>query len=212
MEARFLIVEDDVRTQRSYARVIGTLGSTHAVATVAEAIACLGDPVWDGLLVDFLLGEGSRLHVLSHAHALAGSGSLPYRSALVVTGFPRPELPEAAAKFGAGFLTKSIGREQLRAFAYGGIAASFTLGDRRHEVATAACEYSLSPAETRVLALAVAGEARREWSERLCVSRHTVKSYIERIEQKARMRLGRLIGAVRDRAFERSQTSRPPAD
>ena len=161
------------------------------VGSVDAGLRALEGVEWDAVIVDVRLGEEDGLGFLQQAKKRC-----PETAFLVMTSDGREEGARRAAGLGAAYLRKPAGIAVMRAWLRE-VEAQRPVPKRddvvageevRHEAETAiehfAREFGLTPAETRVLALAAQGYTRRKIAERLDITVHTYQKHARAVRDK----------------------------
>src|SRR5690348_396577 len=106
-----VIVDDDDASRRALSALGTHLGyRTQPFAAFEDARAFLSTSTPDALLVDVRLGAYNGLHLIQIAKRRNAS-----IRAVAVSGFDDPVLAETAKEMGAGYLTKPVTADQIRA-------------------------------------------------------------------------------------------------
>jgi DNA-binding NarL/FixJ family response regulator len=104
----------------------------------------------------------------------------PKTPAMVLTAYFQQSDSVAACVFGAQYVVKPISLSAIEAFVKSTDDAARPIGSVE-AAAHIALEFELTPAEARVYALLTERLSTREISERLFVSRETVRTHVHRI-------------------------------
>jgi DNA-binding NarL/FixJ family response regulator len=173
----FLIVEDDDRVARILARTLERYGPAELATTCKDARTALDKKVFDAIVVDVTLPDGSGMEILGVARARD-----PDVAALVVSGrVDATRLAEAHA-LSAPFLLKPIDRAQLTRFAERARERRASLAARVKKVLSAWSDvYALTSAEAGILELAVGGVPRGEIPAMRQVASSTVKKQVQNL-------------------------------
>lgn len=187
-----LIIEDLLETSQWISRVVGETFPGASLATaesVREALDFLQKKVYDLVLIDLGLPDGSGLDVLRFLQRHQ-SPSLT----VVLTVMEEDEMLLAAFSAGAnGYLLKEQSapemKENLIRLKNGSPILSPTIARRliehfRQTGPAKAEESGLTPREIEILALIARGFRNRDVAEKLNVSENTVASHIKSIYQK----------------------------
>lgn len=180
---QFLIVEDDLGTIRALSRILGRYRGVVCARTVDEGRVTLGGDasVWTGLVVDVGLPDGSGLEIVRVARA-----HLPVVPVLVLTGRHDPPVINRSHQLRAEFCCKPASEDDVVAFARRAVALERIPNERLALVVDEFCrERDLTPREVEVV-LAAQSNSRGELSERLGVSRNTLKSLVRSLLGKTR--------------------------
>ena len=195
MDANILIADDhevvrhglrDLLTSRLGRLTIGE------ARTAAETLSSLANQVWQLLLLDINLPDGSGLEVLKESRRL-----YPDLPVMVLTAYPEEQFAVRAFKLGAAaYLNKQSASEELIAAVKrvlaGGRYASFALaeklastlgvglGQAPHEV--------LSERELQVLRFVALGKTVKEIAVTLGLSEKTIATYRTRLGEKTGLR------------------------
>ena len=191
---RVAVVEDDISFQNSFVAAIDATSdlALHASAqNVEEALAMLGGPPADVLVVDLGLPDGSGIDVIR-----AASRAWPDCGIMVSTTFAdeRHVIPSIEAG-AAGYLLKDSNAntlaEEIRCLHSGGspispriarqILLRFRLPEPQKLPQLAA---PLSPRERQTLELITKGFSYDEIAELMDISRNTVMTFVRRIYEK----------------------------
>ncbi len=174
MESAIVIVEDDAKLRRSFARAIAREGyDVIEVESVHDAYALRREPI-AGFLVDYMLPDGLGTDLIRD---LRDDGvSVPI---LLVTAHPSLALADEAAAGGAAFHAKPVSPAAINALL--DAARPFVPVDIRLRKVL-----GLSKRQHDVVRVRVGGVARAGIAAALDVPEDTVKSRIREILRKAR--------------------------
>lgn len=176
----FLVVEDDGGVRRSLARGLGSYGSVESVGTRAAARSMLHSVEFDAVVLDITLPDGSGFDLIPVARQ-----ANPAILILVLTGSSDHEVISRAHESGARYLLKPCDMKQLEVLA-DEVRARKTAHKRRTRLVLDRwqAEYGLSPTEVELLALAVDGVRRDDFSRRRGVRPDTIRKQIQALIQK----------------------------
>jgi len=197
MLIRLAIVEDDPRFRSAFAEAIAAASDMTLVATADDlpaGLELLEGEALDVMLVDLGLPSGSGVDLIKRVAV-----SWPDCDVIVVSIFgDEAHMMSAIAAGATGYLLKDAGAlelaEQVRCLRAGGSPISPIIARRLLKILSRpnepACNpvdaggVTLTPQESRVLALAAKGYSYDEVAELMGVSRHTVMTYVKRIYRK----------------------------
>jgi DNA-binding NarL/FixJ family response regulator len=171
--ARFLIVEDEVSTARTLARLVRTHGIALIAGSVREALALLREsPPCSGLILDLGLPDGSGLDVLAQ-HRTAH----PRTPAVILTGSTERDVVNRAQSLGAGYLLKPVRTAAIEGFLRA--ASEDEVTSRVERFAQLWAErYDLSDAHAHIFRLAARGHDRASIARERGTSEATVKTQV----------------------------------
>jgi len=184
------IVEDDASFRGSFVAAVEAAEDMllHAVAeNVAQAMALLGGPPSDILVVDLGLPDGSGIEVIRAAHS-----AWPDCGIMVSTTFAddRHVIPSIEAG-AAGYLLKDSSQsrmaDDIRTLHSGGSPISPRIARKillRFRPVEPPAQPLLSPREQQALELITKGFSYDEIAELMGVTRNTVMTFVRRIYQK----------------------------
>lgn len=188
---RILLVDDHEIVRRGLRQLLAE-AYPHAefgeAARVPSARAAMTLEVWQLVVLDINLPDGSGLELLAQARQL-----LPNTPVLVLSAYPEAEFAVRAFKLGAaGYLTKtSVADEMLLAVQHvlaGGKYVSAALAEHLASAlgnsVTALLHDALSARELEVLRLVATGSSVREIAGALLISEKTVSTYRSRVSDK----------------------------
>ena len=194
-ELRTLVVDDDAIV-REWVRVT-LAGSEFAVAgeaaTRAEALRVAGLRRFDVILVDYRLAGQSGLDLIKELRATGNR-----TPAVLITATAETGLNERAREAGAqGTALKSSSKDDLVAALHAAVRDVPRFATAHPE--RPAGERPLAPRERDVLRLVVAGRTNPEIGAELELSPETVKTLLERIDDKLGVRRRAEAAAVAER-------------
>lgn len=174
-ELTFLIIEDEWLVGRALSRLFAPYGQVEIVTTLSDARRALDDRRFGALVVDVKLPDGSGFDALAYARART-----PDVHALVLSGTVNAARLSRAFTLGVTYLVKPASSAQIRHFAMRARALHLkSSGWLRALIATWVDRYELTPAEERVLALAIDGYTRLEIAVRRDVTVSTLKKQVQ---------------------------------
>jgi DNA-binding NarL/FixJ family response regulator len=174
-ELTFLIVEDERFVGLALTRAFASFGRVELVSTLGDARRALDDARFDALVVDVKLPDGSGFDVLDHARQRA-----PDIDALVLSGGVDAGRLSRAFTLGVTYLMKPAKMTQLHHFAMRARSRRLKNADwLRSLLGKWVARYGLTPAEEKVLALAIDGYPRTEIAEHRDVTLATLKKQVQ---------------------------------
>ena len=178
----FLIVEDDEAIARSLGRLFGRHRPFFHAATAAAARAAIGGhESWIALVVDIGLPDGSGLDVLGAART-----RWPLMPALVLTGSHRPANINRSFALRADYLCKPGSAPDFEAFIHKALAREGIEDARVFALVAQLSEaWQLTPRESVLLSLLVAGVQRAQFPAELGITENTTKSLVRGVLRKA---------------------------
>ena len=176
---RLLVVDDDVTIVRAIERLVRATCTVVGALSVASATTTLtGDEAWIGGIFDVCLPDGDGLALVAEFRA-----RVPRAPTLVLSGVFERDLAHRVLSLGAQYAPKPAPPEGVRSFVAGCLtrAAEDPLDEAAADIAR---ETGLSPAQGRVLRLAVHGASREDLCACLQISENTLRDHIRPLVRK----------------------------